>query len=177
MWCLLAACKTFKCHICGVLFATKGSLKVHMRLHTGAKPFECPQCPMHFRTSGHRKSHISSHLKHDSSGKHAIVRRKSSAQASRHGQLGDGPLHRQEEEDDRGLEHPQPSTPFIILSAGDVQAVQQQSLAGQLMDVDQSMLQTQNVIPMSLNLPDNGSGNGASQVGRPLVFCRRRCQL
>ena len=67
--------KSFRCHVCNSSFSTKGSLKVHMRLHTGAKPFVCPHCQMRFRTSGHRKAHIQQHFRGGvAGGKKAYVR-------------------------------------------------------------------------------------------------------
>ena len=63
LFCFVTVDKMFKCHVCNSLFSTKGSMKVHMRLHTGSKPFKCPHCDQTFRTSGHRKSHIAQHYK------------------------------------------------------------------------------------------------------------------
>lgn len=60
---MCAGQKLFTCHMCSTAFSTKGSLKVHMRLHTGSKPFKCPYCDQRFRTSGHRKTHMQCHLR------------------------------------------------------------------------------------------------------------------
>lgn len=60
---IFAGQKLFSCHMCNTSFSTKGSLKVHMRLHTGSKPFKCPFCELRFRTSGHRKTHIQFHFR------------------------------------------------------------------------------------------------------------------
>lgn len=84
---VFAGQKLFSCHMCNTSFSTKGSLKVHMRLHTGSKPFKCPYCDLRFRTSGHRKTHIQFHIR-ASSERYKSKRFSSSTCQSSQGETG-----------------------------------------------------------------------------------------
>jgi len=53
--------KPFNCETCGRSFASKGSLVIHNRKHTGEKPFQCKTCPAKFSTHGNLKRHSLSH--------------------------------------------------------------------------------------------------------------------
>ena len=120
----LSASKSFMCHICQALLSTKGSLKVHMRLHTGAKPFKCPHCDQRFRTSGHRKSHIEQHLKPNIAKK----RRPSTRSSQQNDQVVVGAASA------AGLNMPSDGT----------------VAANQVINLDQSMLQAQGILPITI---------------------------
>lgn len=141
--CVSAGQKLFNCHMCNTSFSTKGSLKVHMRLHTGSKPFKCPYCELRFRTSGHRKTHIQCHLRQGMEGRkvrHGGER--SASSASRNHTRARGPPGQQgsvatETLPPVALLHAAPADPNIYIPTNPVltgpyeQTLLQQGIVGQ----------------------------------------------
>lgn len=129
--------------MCGSLFATKGSLSVHMRLHTGAKPFQCPHCDQCFRTSGHRKSHVAQHFKNEM----VRPRRTPKARKNSHYEMVFVDSH--------------VATSMKQVDASGMASETDGGDSSQVISVDPAVLQTQGVIPLSVSVTDL-YGNAAS---------------
>ena len=50
-----------RCVFCGKVCSTPGSLRIHIRCHTGEKPFKCETCAAAFTNSSNLKRHYLSH--------------------------------------------------------------------------------------------------------------------
>lgn len=50
------------CSVCGKIFPAKSHVKVHMRVHTGAKPYECEMCGKRFSQKNNLKTHQMVHI-------------------------------------------------------------------------------------------------------------------
>lgn len=155
--CAFSAEKCFHCHVCESLFSTKGSLKVHMRLHTGAKPFKCPHCSLRFRTSGHRKSHILSHYKTDSPRRRSGVGKRQAAATA---------MEQQQ------VQQQQLQQPMIVFNTGDLSGGQQLGLSGHVLNIEQSLLSGQNILPVSLTVSD-GLGGHMTADGSQVHCCSK----
>ncbi|KAM6131428.1 zinc finger protein 408 [Pterocles gutturalis] len=53
--------KGCQCAICGHHLATPGSLRNHVRLHTGKRPYACPYCGKDFRQQSNLREHLRLH--------------------------------------------------------------------------------------------------------------------
>lgn len=51
----------YKCEECGKTTSTKGSLKTHMKIHTGAKDYACNLCEKRFFSKTYLTVHIRTH--------------------------------------------------------------------------------------------------------------------
>lgn len=128
------------------MFSTKGSLKVHMRLHTGAKPFRCPHCNQRFRTSGHRKSHILSHYKPETTTR----KRKSQNSAAQQQSVVDTSAQDN----------------YNFLNNTDVSNNMVQQNQGQVINIDPALLQGSNILPLSLTIDNFGNITDSGQAAQ-----------
>ena len=53
--------KPFSCLECNKCFSLPGSLKTHLKIHTGIKPFSCSECDKSFNQKGNLKTHKMTH--------------------------------------------------------------------------------------------------------------------
>ncbi|KAL6113574.1 znf408 [Pungitius sinensis] len=54
-------CRKVQCTVCMKLLANSGSLKNHMKLHTGEKPYVCQHCGRSFSQKGNQEAHVRTH--------------------------------------------------------------------------------------------------------------------
>ncbi|GAU95100.1 hypothetical protein RvY_06777-2 [Ramazzottius varieornatus] len=53
--------KKVECEVCGKMYASKKSLKIHNRIHTGFKPYQCTMCGKRFTQCNVLHAHLNAH--------------------------------------------------------------------------------------------------------------------
>lgn len=122
-----------------------------MRLHTGSKPFHCPHCNQCFRTSGHRKSHVAQHFRDETTRPRRTPKTRKNSQYEMVFV-------------DSGL-----ATSMKQADAGVMASETDGGDSSQVVSVEPAVLQTQNVVPLSVSVTDLFGNVASSDIAMQVL--------